>query len=359
MAFVGTVSPAVPLTNRNLIINGAMQVAQRGTSETGVTTSGYKNACDRYRCNGNNGTWTISQDTDAPEGFSNSFKMLLTATEVLGNIDYWAVEQKIEGQNLQHLKYGTASAQSVTLSFWVKSNVTGTYCANLYQDDGASNYPVTYTIDAADTWEYKTIVYDGNTVTSLDNDNASSLRATFFVLAGSDYTSGATGSRTAYANATFAAGHAVNVGSAVNNYFQITGVQLEVGDTATPFEHRSYGDELARCQRYYYRMTSTALYGRYGLGENTSTSGMQFPVVFSPILRATPSFSYGGALSAYRIYHKSGFYGVNSITIDSQATPKIAMVNFGSSSTGLTSGGASQGISYNSLDTYLEFDAEL
>ena len=286
LADLGNVYDDGALSNRNLIINGAMQVAQRGTSETGVTTSGYKNACDRYRCNGNNGTWTISQDTDAPEGFSNSFKMLLTATEVLGNIDYWAVEQKIEGQNLQHLKYGTASAQSVTLSFWVKSNVTGTYCANLYQDDGASNYPVTYTIDAADTWEYKTIVYDGNTVTSLDNDNASSLRATFFVVAGSDYTSGATGSRAAYANATFAAGHAVNVGSAVNNYWQITGVQLEVGDTATPFEHRSYGDELARCQRYYLDASDAYLFlDAY----QTSGAYSSVYVAFPTTMRAAPS----------------------------------------------------------------------
>ena len=235
---------------RNFIINGAMQVAQRGTSETSVTTSGYRNACDRFRCNGNNGTWTISQDTNAPDGFSNSFKMLLTATETISSTSYWAVEQRIEGQNLQGLAYGTSSAKTVTVSFYVKSNVTGTYCLNLYQDDGAKNFPKTYTIDSAGTWERKTISFGGDTSTALDNDNASSLRTIFLVVAGSGYNSGTPGSKGAYADATFAAGHTAQI-DAVNDYWQITGLQLEVGDKATPFEHRSYGEELALCHRYF------------------------------------------------------------------------------------------------------------
>ncbi len=253
----GTLAWAAPYGNRNLIINGAMQVAQRGTSETGVSISQYVNACDRFKVNGNNGTWTISQDTDAPDGFSNSLKMLLTATETIGTTSYWSVEQKIEGQNLQSLAYGTSSAKTVTVSFYVKSNITGTYCLNLYQDDGTKNFPKTYTIDSADTWEYKTISFVGDTSTALDNDNASSLRTQFFVVAGSDLTSGSSGSRVAYSNATFAAGHTAQV-DAVNDYWQITGVQLELGEQATPFEHRSYGDELARCQRYFHAIELTS-----------------------------------------------------------------------------------------------------
>jgi hypothetical protein len=234
---------------RNILINSAMQVAQRGTSETGVTTSQYANACDRFKVNGNNGTWTISQDTDAPDGFSNSFKMLLTATETISSSSYWTVEQQIEGQNLQGLAYGTSSAKTVTVSFYVKSNITGTYCLNLYQDDGSKNFPKTYTIDSANTWEYKTISFVGDTSTALDNDNASSLRTEFFVVAGSDYTSGSAGSRVAYTDATFAAGHSAQI-DAVNDYWQLTGVQLEIGEQATPFEHRSYAEELTLCQRY-------------------------------------------------------------------------------------------------------------
>ena len=235
---------------RNLIINGAMQVAQRGTSETSVTTAGYRNACDRFRCGGNNGTWTISQDTDAPDGFSNSFKMLLTATETISSASYWSVEQRIEGQNLQGLAYGTSSAKTVTVSFYVKSNVTGTYCLNLYQDDGNQNFPKTYTIDSANTWERKTISFVGDTANALDNDNVRSLRTVFHVVAGSGYNSGTPGTRVAYTDATFAAGQSAQI-DAVNDYWQITGLQLEVGENASDFEHRSFGEELALCQRYY------------------------------------------------------------------------------------------------------------
>ena len=251
---------------RNLIINGAMQVAQRGTSETGVTTSQYANACDRFKVNGNNGTWTISQDTDAPDGFSNSFKMLLTATETISGTSYWSVEQKIEGQNLQGLAYGTSSAKTVTVSFYVKSNITGTYCLNLYQDDGTKNFPKTYTIDSADTWERKTISFIGDTSTALDNDSASSLRTQFHVVAGSTYNSGTPGSRVAYTDATFAAGQSAQV-DAVNDYWQITGVQLEVGENASDFEHRSFGEELALCQRYYEKSYD------YGTAPGASNNG--------------------------------------------------------------------------------------
>jgi len=284
------------LSNRNLIINGAMQVAQRGTSETSVSTSQYANACDRFRVNGNNGTWTISQDTDAPDGFSNSFKMLLTATETIGSTSYWAVEQKIEGQNLQGLAYGTSSAKTVTLSFYVKSNITGTYTVNLYQDDGNKNFPKTYTIDSAGTWERKTISFAGDTSTALDNDNASSLRATFFVVAGSGHNSGTPGSRVAYSDATFAAGHTAQV-DAVNDYWQITGVQLEVGETATPFEHRSKASEEIACNRYFYEASP-----RWPGFINTDNSTIirqqiQFPVR----MRASPTVTNSGVTTNFSI----------------------------------------------------------
>ena len=277
------------LSNRNLIINGAMQVAQRGTSASGITSSTYTTV-DRFKTNGNNGTWTVSQDTDAPDGFSNSFKMLLTATEALISNSYMAVEQKIEGQNLQQLAYGTSAAKTVTVSFWVKSNITGTYCLNLYQDDGTKNYPQTYTIDSAGTWEYKTISYVGDTATSLDNDNTSSLRTMFFLVAGSDFNSGSAGSRVSYTNATLAAGQSAQVGATINDYFQITGVQLEVGDTATPFEHRSFGQELALCRRYYRQSDNHAMFFGCSVGSNS--------YIYSPILtnvnkhmRAIPTVS--------------------------------------------------------------------
>jgi hypothetical protein len=288
----GLTPQASNMQPHNLIINGAMNVAQRGTSVSGVTSSGY-NSCDRYKCNGNNGTWTISQDTDAPAGFSNSFKMLLTATETIGNTSYWMLEQKIEGQNLQQLSYGTSDAKTVTLSFYVKSNVTGTYCVDLYQDDGSFNFPVTYTIDTADTWEYKTIVFVGNTATALDNDNDTSLRTSFFVVAGSDYTSGTAGERAAYSDATFAAGHTAQV-DAVNDYWQITGVQLEAGSTASSFAHENVADTLRKCQRYYQKYTFAA--GTViTIGQCYSATNVVGSFQLNQEMRATPSITMPSA----------------------------------------------------------------
>ena len=294
LAVTGGITGATSINNgqiggrRNLVDNGAMQVSQRGTSEASVTTSQYANAPDRFKVSGNNGTWTISQDTNAPAGFSTSFKMLLTATETIGGTSYWMVQQYIESQNLQHLAYGTSSAKTVTVSFYVKSNVTGAYCLNLYQesDAGAKNFPKTYTINSADTWEYKTISYVGDTATALDNDNTSGLRTQFFVVAGSTYTSGSAGSRGDYTNGTFAAGQAVQV-DAVDDYWQITGVQLEVGTTATDFESRSYGEELATCQRYLYVLRADTDDKGMGLtGQAYSTTVAIVPIVFPVTPRA-------------------------------------------------------------------------
>ena len=296
LAVSGGITGATSINNgqiggrRNIIHNGAMQVAQRGTSEASVSTSQYANACDRFKVSGSNGgTWTISQDTNAPAGFSNSFKMLVTTAETIGGTSYWQVEQKIEGQNLQELAYGTASAKTITVSFYVKSNITGTYCLNLYQDDGNKNFPKTYTIDSADTWERKTISFAGDTSTALDNDNASSLRTQFNVLAGSDYTSGSAGSRVAYSNATFAAGQSAQV-DAVDDYWQITGLQLEVGTTATDFEYRTYGEELFDCQRYYEQLQGSGggggILGTYGNG------GLSYVTWnFKNTKRATPTMT--------------------------------------------------------------------
>ena len=339
---------------RNLIINGAMQVAQRGTSETSVTTAGYRNACDRFRCGGNNGTWTISQDTDAPDGFSNSFKMLLTATETISSASYWSVEQRIEGQNLQGLAYGTSSAKTVTVSFYVKSNVTGTYCLNLYQDDGNQNFPKTYTIDSANTWERKTISFVGDTANALDNDNVRSLRTVFHVVAGSGYNSGTPGTRVAYTDATFAAGQSAQI-DAVNDYWQITGLQLEVGTNASDFEHRSFGEELALCQRYFFAQQALAGedYYAFGIGaaENSGTfRGLSsFPVT----MRIEPSLT----ATASNTFFTQGFTPDGTTAALDQSGRDCAYCNvFGS---GGTAGYAGRWLADNTDAAYLFWSAEL
>ena len=241
--------------NSNLIINGSQIIAQRATSATGKTASGYY-TCDRWQqLISSAGTWTFTQDTSVPsgEGFAYSYKWdCTTADGSLASGDYLIHRQNIEGQNLQQLSYGVSGAKSVTLSFWVKSNKTGTYVCELRKGDDAKHIGRTYAISSANTWEYKTVTFTGDTASALVNTNATGIKVHFWLAAGSSYTSGTLpASWASNTTANQAVGQTVNLADSTSNEWLITGVQLEIGEQATPFEHRSYGDELAACQRYY------------------------------------------------------------------------------------------------------------
>lgn len=264
------------LSNRNLIINGAMKVSQRATSKTGLT--GSINAyytVDRFRFENhddsstNSSVWKMEQSTDAPDGFTHSLKCTATTADS----DYGSsssqtnIHTRLEGQELQHLKYGTANAEKLTLSFWVKSSVTGTYLAWFYQLDDNRHCTKKYTINSANTWEYKTVTINGDTTGVIDNDVTQGLTVRWLLGTGSTFQGGTylDGSWAAFTNADTYEGQAVNVASTVNNTFQITGVQLEVGEKATHFEHKSFDTELDLCKRYF--QTS---YG-YSIGIGSAT----------------------------------------------------------------------------------------
>jgi len=242
----------VPVTGfKNRIINGAMQIAQRGTSATGITVSGYY-TIDRWRQGlGSAGTWTQTQDTDVPsgQGFSNSLKLTCTtAKSSLGATDLAVFGQLIEAFNLQDLNYGTANAENVTLSFWIKSNKTGTYIVELFKSSASISQA--FTISAANTWEKKSLTFIGDTVNAIPNTNGLGFTVQIWVAAGTTYTSGTL--QTAWGNTTSnrAVGQ-VNLADTVSNYINLTGVQLEKGSTATSFDYRPYTTELQLCQRYY------------------------------------------------------------------------------------------------------------
>jgi len=348
--------------NRNMVINGSMAVAQRGTSFTSQTGSGY--FIDRFRVvQTDDATWTYSQEADAPEGFANSFKALVTTVDGSNDAsDSQFIRHSLEGQDLQHLKKGTADAQSLTLSFWVKCSGTGTFIAELNDPDNNRTISKAYTINAAGTWEYKTVTFEGDTTGTLDNDNAESLRVHWWYGAGSDYTSGTLAtswqSRT---NANRAVGSSVNIPTTSGGYFQITGVQLEVGDTATPFEHRSYGDELARCQRYYYRLAGVTA-GNSGDGAVGTVacwdSDSAFGTIYYPqYMRAAPSMSYGANLSDFKIFRAGNQYTPTSISTTGRCVDRAGVLfqNTGN----IVAGQAAWVRIVDASNGYLAFDAEL
>jgi len=280
--------------HRNLVINGDMQVAQRATSVASITAASY-NTADRWQSViTTQGTWTQSVENDAPtgSGFAKSLKMLCTTADASPAAgDLVQITQRIEGQNIQHIKKGTSAAEQITVSFWVKSNVTGTYIVELYDLDNTRSVSKSYTINASATWEKETITFPADTTGAFDNDNAGSLRLNFWLGSGTDYTSGTLATTwVATTNANRAVGQ-TNLASAISNYWQVTGVQLEVGDTATPFEFKTVEDELLECQRYFQRFNGGyGWVGAVGTSLNSGTIG----ATLMTEMRTIPSLARSG-----------------------------------------------------------------
>jgi len=275
------------ITGRNLITNGSMTISQRGSTFADLANGGY--GVDRFIIfHSDDGAVTVSQDTTVPagQGFKNSMKFdVTTADASIGAAQYYQFAQKIEGQNMAHLEWGTSNAKSVTLSFWIRSNLTGTY--NVYFLNNATDryHPVNFTIDSANTWEKKTITVAGDTTGTWLTTNGIGMFVLWNLALGSNNLTGT--------NATWgSAGPGVsgttqaNFLSSTSNELYITGVQLEVGQKATPFEHRSVGDELIRCQRYYQSMDYYYSYG------STSANIFYYTNFSFPItMRATPTMT--------------------------------------------------------------------
>jgi hypothetical protein len=303
LADLGNVYDDGALSNRSLIINGAMTVAQRGNS-TGVTATGYYGP-DRFQFNESGRDQfqvSISQASDGPEGFANSWKMETTTVETaVDATEYVLCIQRMEGQNLQHLKYGTSNAQQVTASFWVKSSVAADYGIYMYSGDGVRIIGSTYTINSANTWEYKTVTFAGDTGGTLNDDNGDALYLGFVLAAGSNMSDTDNTSWSAYASGKLAFGHTANaLLTTANATWQITGVQLEVGDTATPFEHRSYSDEIQRCMRYYEKQTFSGGYQFVCNSINTNTTQVEGFIPFMVEKRASPTIT-SSAASTWRV----------------------------------------------------------
>ena len=316
LAELGAVYNSGALSNRNLIINGAMQVAQRGTS---ATTFAY-GTVDRFKpSEGSTSSLAITQtqDTNAPSGFSNSLKITVTTAETMSGSKQLAVFHPIEAQNLQQLGYGTSEAQYITVSFYVKSSVTGVYCLSLYENDDNRNIGATYTINSANTWERKTITFPPDTVGVIDNNNGAGLELYFFLSVGADRKTTDNTSWATWSAARFGFGQVTDVGATTNATWQITGVQLEVGTEATPFEHRSFADELLRCSRYFQMTNAFTQFAGRGTGTTSGTAGLPItvPMRASPTLTTNSISTRGYTASAIDVSNATptvGSYSANS-----------------------------------------------
>ena len=300
--------------NRNRIINGAMVINQRAGDPYTASSNPY--TLDRWQAYGNPASkYTVQQNAGSvtpPVGFSKYLGVTSSSAYTVTSTDYFFLMQKIEGYNVADLAWGTANAQTVTLSFWVRSSLTGTFGGSLTQGTTfGTSYPFTYTISSANTWEQKSVTIAGPTTGSWPTDNTGGV-AVAFGLGNGSTVSGTAGSWSN--NQYFSATGATSVVGTNGATFYITGVQLEKGSTATSFDYRPYGTEYALCQRYYQNLGNVGCVG-YG------TQGVTLPVIWPVEFRATPSVSISYSGTANRLYRfQSG--GTADITPTIFATNK-------------------------------------
>lgn len=293
--------------NRNLIINGAITVNQRGT-QTGIRNSF---GVDRFKSAGDGAqVFTYSQSTTVPsgQGFSYSAKLdVTTADTSVAAGEYHLLVYNFEGQDLQHLKYGTSGAEPVTLQFWVRSPKTGTHIVELNHQDAGYFNSQSYTIASANTWQKVTLTFSGYQTTAITNDNTHGFGIAWWLMSGSTYSGGTLASNTWQNTAANRAAGQVNVADSTSNEFYITGVQLEVGENASDFEHEDYGTTLRKCKRYYELLDMSV----YPTAYSTAGLGNYF---WTERKRANPTISADTNSGSYNlnVTNTNGGYIYNS-----------------------------------------------
>ena len=349
---------------RNIVMNGAMTISQRSTQRTGIGSSSGYYTLDRYRYGQNSrdeAVFTMEQASDAPTGFVKSLKFTTTTAESTIDADnlFW-LEQRFEGQDITQLKNGSSGAEKTTLSFHVKSSITGTFGVSLYKPENTARIiNATYTINSADTWELKTITFDGDTSGGgTNNDNTEALRVIWHLASGSNYDSTNSTSWADYSTTNWAGGHAQDgVVTTTNATWQLTGVQLEVGSVATPFEHRSFGEELALCQRYFYQAVNGTAQA-FGMGTYYATSLITMVLDFPTTMRAAPSVTVGTGTGYYVAY--SNLQGDSFDTWDNiqRAGPNyVALDVTGDGASGTAGHGCA--LATQNASAFINVDAEL
>jgi hypothetical protein len=345
------------VTGESLIINGNFAVSQRGASFTAPSSSAY--TLDRWRViHSHDGAVDVSQSTTAPPNFKNSLKLDVTSADTsLASSQYYIINQKIEGQNVAHLNYGSSDAKQVTVSFWVRSNKTGTYHVEL-QTNGSQELARQYTIDAADTWEYKTLTWIANTDHTIAEDNTVGLHVYWWLAAGDTFDGSPMA--TTWANNTNRVDGQTNFLDSTSNEFYLTGCKMEVGSSATPYRHESYAENLEKCQRYYYRIVAGANYQRYMHTQSVSTTNAQGTLTLPTEMRAEPTIDTTGTAGDYAIYRNNAVSVCTVAPAVSSSGSNNQSVNiYASTSAVLTAGESGDLVANNDTSVFMGFNAEL
>jgi hypothetical protein len=358
MALIGSINASNDFGFKNRIINGAMVIDQRnaGASVSG-TTAVY--TVDRWTVQNNSGSarFNVQQNVNSvtpPAGYKYYLGVTSTSAYSVAATDVIGIQQFIEGYNIADLGWGASGAQTVTLSFWVRSSLTGTFGGSLIEANaGTAFYAFTYTISAANTWEQKTVTIAGPTIGTWNSTNARGIQVLFNLGTGSTYigTGGAWTSSSVYA-----ATGATNFVATNSATFYITGVQLEKGSTATSFDYRPYGTELALCQRYFISYGGTTGYERFAVGLCNSTTNSSVCTFLPVPMRIAPSLSYS-ALSHFGAYDGGNVTVVTGFTLDQ---PSNLVVTYNASvASGLTQYRPAQLLANNTASARLLLSAEL
>ena len=346
----------------NMVNNGGMTISQRyGTSENTPSNNGHTLDQMRYDLS-QTGKFKVQQVTDSPAGFSHSMKVTSLSAYTSSVNDYFLLQTFIEGTDSARLGWGTSDAQTVTLSFYVKSSITGVHACGIRNQNYSRGNTQTYTINNANTWERKTVTFTGDTSGTWLTTTNSGLKINFDLGSGSNFQAASTGAWLATND--FITSNSVKIVGTNAATWYITGIQLQVGDMPTPFQHRCFTEELTRCYRYYRRFGANGAlptpgpYNRMSIGYSPSSADVRFPFQLDPPMRINPvnaNFSKSGSFSI-----QPGSIGSYSLTCDDNScSPNMMIALMGSTSVSSGTGSAVSLHANNDATAYIEIAAEM